>query len=245
MVTWAPWYGDIFRVNRLAASPRYRLVLGFTPPVCLLFLFASLHTSAAEAVRNSSLYILIYMAVGAAWLGVSCHLFAFLGVSARDDALERRNHAALIATIGAMIGIISCFAGANIGEGPGVEVVVVSAATATGSWFVLWHLLEALSGHTVSERITVERNAGSGVRLAGLLVANGAILGAAVAGDWVPERFLYDFAASAWPACLLTVLAILVERRLGLRSSVGRSILIASGYLLLALVWIFPRSMGA
>ncbi len=37
LITWAPWYGDIFRVNRLAAPRSYRLVLGIAPIACLLF----------------------------------------------------------------------------------------------------------------------------------------------------------------------------------------------------------------
>jgi hypothetical protein len=76
--------------------------------------------------------------VGAA-LGISGQLLSFLGVSARDDVLERRNSAALIAVVGALLGAILCIAGGNIGEGPGVEVVIASAGTALCVWFVLWN----------------------------------------------------------------------------------------------------------
>ena len=95
LITWAPWYGDIFRVNRLAAPRSYRLVLGIAPIACLLFLLLCLERSAAKAVRESGFYILIYMALGAAALGICGQLLSFLGVSARDDVLERRNSAAL------------------------------------------------------------------------------------------------------------------------------------------------------
>ncbi len=245
LITWAPWYGDLLRVNRLAGSLSYRLVLGLTPPACLLFLLACLEKLAAKAVQVSVPYTLLYMALGAAWLGISSQLFAFLGVSARDDVLERRNLAALIAVVGAIIGITLCFAGGNIGEGPGVQAVIASAGTATGSWFALWLVLESLTGHAVSERITVERDAASGTRLAGLLVANGVILGAGVAGDWIPSQFLHDFVASTWPALVLTVVAILVERVLRFPSSARCSLLISSCYLLVALVWVLRRGIEA
>ena len=245
LITWAPWYSDIFRVNRLAAPRSYRLVLGLAPIACLLFLLLCLERSAAKAVRESGLYILIYMALGAAALGICGRLLSFLGVSARDDVLERRNSAALIAVVGAFAGATFCFAGGNIGEGPGVAVVMVSAGTALCAWFVLWYLAEAFSGRVVSERITVDRDTGGGVRLAGLLAGNGVILGAAVAGDWIPDRFLHDFAVSAWPAVALTAVAVLVERLSQPRSSIIRSVLTLSGYLLVAVVWVLHRGISA
>ncbi len=245
LITWAPWYGDIFGVNRLAAPRSYRLVLGLAPLACLLFLLLCLERSAAKAVRESGLYILIYMGMGAAAIGVSGRLFSFLGVSARDDVLERRNNAGLIAVVGALLGLSLCFAGGNIGEGPGVEVVIVSAGTALCAWFVLWYLVDVLSGRVVSERITVERDTGSGLRLAGLLAGNGVILGAAVAGAWIPDRFLHDFVVSAWPALVLTVVAVLVERSSQSRSSIVRSVFTVTGYLLVAVVWALHRGIGA
>jgi len=245
LITWAPWYGDIFRVNRLAAPRSHRLILGLAPIACFLFLLLSLERAAAKAVRESDLYIIIYMALGAAALGTSGQMLSFLGVSARDDVLERRNSAALIAVVGALVGAAVCFAGGNIGEGPGVEVVMVSAGTALCAWFVLWYLLDVFSGRVVSDRITVERDTASGVRLAGLLAGNGVVLGAAAAGDWIPGRFLHDFGVSAWPALVLTVVAVLVERFSQLRSSIIRSVFTASGYLLVAVAWVLHRGISA
>lgn len=244
LITWAAWYGDIFRINRLAAPKSSRLILGLTPAVCLTFLLLCLEKWAASAVRESTLYVLIYLALGAALLGVSAQLYPFLGISARDDVLERRNGAGLIAIVAALVGTALCVAGGNIGEGPGMTVVIVSAGMALCTWFVLWYVADLLSGRVVAERITVGRNMGSGVRIAGFLVANGVILGAASAGDWIPGRFLHDFALSAWPALPLTVLATFVERVLGSDSFIGRSILTASGYLLIAVVWVVYRGVG-
>ena len=90
----------------------------------------------------------------------------------------------------------------------------------------------------------MERDRGSAVRLAGLLVVNGLILGAAAAGDWIPAKFLHDFADSAWPAVALTAVAVLVERINGPRSSVGGSILLLLGYLIVAIAWVMHKGFG-
>jgi hypothetical protein len=245
IITWAPWYSDILRVNRLAAPRGHRTVLLLTPIVCLVFLLLSLERSAAKAVRESAALILIYTALGAATLGVSSHLFPFLGISPRDDVLERHGSAGLIAIVGALVGPTLCFVGGNIGKGPGIEVVLASAGAALCLWFVLWYLADLLSAHVISERVAVERDTGSGLRLAGLLAGNGIVLGAAAAGEWVPDRFLHDFALSAWPAWVLTAAAIFVERFLSSRFPSRHSGLTASGYLLPAVVWVLHRGLRA
>ncbi len=50
-------------------------------------------------------------------------------------------------------------------NGPGWWVVVFSAALSTGAFFVLWALVENLTG--VSERVTIERADGAGLRRPG------------------------------------------------------------------------------
>jgi len=244
MIAWAPWYGDVFRVNRLAAPRTYRVFLGLTPVACLLLLLLCLEKSAAKAVRENGSYILIYMALGAAMLGAASRLFSFLGISARDDVLERSNSAGLIAVIGALLGAILCVAGGNIGEGSGVGVVIVSAGTALCAWLVLWYLAELLSRRAVSERITIDRDMGDGVTLAGLLIGNGVILGAAAAGDWMPDRFLRDFAVSAWPALVMTTLAVFIEHISKSRFSAVRSVLTGLGYSVAAIAWVVYRGIG-
>ena len=123
--------------------------------------------------------------------------------------------------------------------------MIVSAGTALGTWFVLWYLADVLSGRAISERITVERHAGSAIRLAGLLTGNGIVLGAAAAGDWTPGKFLHDFSISAWPALGLTAVAVLMDRMSASRSSAGRSAWIGSGYLVIAALWAIYRGHAA
>ena len=207
---WYRWYAAAL-VRTLVIRNASRLIFIIWPIVCLALLFLVLEAWAADDVRGSGTYMVFYMAAGAAWLGACVQLCCLLGISPRDDAVERQNLAAALATAGAMVGITFCFAGANVGNGPGWWVVAFSAALSTGLFFVLWALVENLTG--VSERVTVERSDGAGLRLAGFLIAMGMILGRSVAGDWVSaEATVRDFLAMAWPVLPLAGAAAIVER---------------------------------
>src|SRR2546430_17716021 len=67
------------------------------------------------------------------WIALSQSIFAFLGISIRDDVAERKNRAAGFAAAGMTIAATCCAGGATIGDGPGFEVVggcaVLSTAT--------------------------------------------------------------------------------------------------------------------
>jgi uncharacterized membrane protein YjfL (UPF0719 family) len=149
---------------------------------------------------------------------------------------ERRNPAALVAVVGAFLGTTLFLAGSYMSHDPGLEIVIVAAGVTMFIWFVLWCLVELASGRVISERITVERDSASSVRLASLLTANGLILGTAAAGGWIPNRFP-DFALSASPALALTAVATVVERLSKSRSTVGRSAFIAAVYVVGAAAW--------
>jgi len=153
----------------------------------------------------------MYLVLGAAWVGVWIRLLALTGVSKRDDVVERSNSSAALAVAGAMLGITLCYAGGNIGDGPGWWVVVFAAGLATVAFFAAWMVLETVSG--VSDTVTVDRDPSGGLRLAGFLVACGLLLGRSVAGDWVSaEATVRDFALAAWPVVVLVLVAAIVER---------------------------------
>jgi uncharacterized membrane protein YjfL (UPF0719 family) len=164
----------------------------------------------SEDVRNNSLYLLFYLLMGATWLGIAVLIVPFWGLSARDDAIERQNPAASISISGALLGVTLCFAGGNIGNGPGWWTVVYSAFLSTSAWFLLWLFLELFT--TISESITIDRDRASGWRLASFLVALGLVLGWAVAGDWQSfAATTIDFAIFGWSAIVLTAVALMVE----------------------------------
>jgi len=125
--------------------------------------------------------------------------------------IERANPAAAYAIGGALLGITLCFAGGNIGDGPGWWVVVFSAALSTLAFFILWALLHRFTG--LADAVTIDRDPASGLRLAGYFIGSGLILGRSVAGDWVSmQATVVDFVSTAWPVVLLWVAAVLMER---------------------------------
>lgn len=209
-VAWYRWYSAT-RVRSLAMRNASRPLFVAAPAVCLALLYVVLSRWAADDVRHSGTYMTFYMVVGAAWIGLGAQSCCFLGVSPRDDAVERQNLAAAFATAGALVGITFCFAGGNVGNGPGWWVVVFSAGLATGAFFLLWAVVEWLTG--VSESVTVERADGAGLRLGGFLAGMGMILGRSVAGDWVSaEATVRDFVSGSWPVLPLAAVAVIAER---------------------------------
>jgi uncharacterized membrane protein YjfL (UPF0719 family) len=192
---------------------RDRRALFLYPLAGAVLLFGVLKSFASFDVRDSVVYLFFYMAMGAAWTGVALRLLALCGLSPRDDVIERGNRAAAQAIGGAVLGITLCFAGANIGDGPGWWVVVFSAGLSTGTFFVLWFVLEKLTH--LADTVTIDRDPSAGVRLAGFFIGAGMILGRAVAGDWVSAAdTVRDFAVTAWPVLVLFGLAVYLERRL-------------------------------
>lgn len=209
-VHWAAWSRQATRVTRLTAVPALRTSLLLAPLACLAVLVAVLVLFASFDVRADAFYILFYAVMGAAWVGLAMKVAPYLGVSARDDVIERGNRAALFPVLGVLLGLTLCFAGGNIGDGPGWWVVVFCALLSTGTLFGLWWILELTVAP--SEAITVDRDPASGVRLGALLAAIGIILGRAVAGDWHSfDATVRDFAVAGWPAGAIALLAIGIE----------------------------------
>jgi len=240
---WIRWYLPILRLPRLGARTSARMLLAYVPPACMALLFLLLRAGASFDVRDSAPYLFMYMVMGAGWVSVALMFVPWLGLSPRGDVVERDNLAAARALAGAALALTLCYAGGNIGDGPGWWVVIFCATLATLTLALLWHLLEQW-GH-VAEQVTVERDAAAGTRVAGFLVACGLVLGRAVAGDWTSAgATLRDFVTHGWPVLVLLALAIVLERRL--RATVEQpvpdrtthGVLPALLYLGLALLWV-------
>jgi uncharacterized membrane protein YjfL (UPF0719 family) len=213
LMFWGYWYAVASTVFAFTGGYTARRILLITPLVCVAILYFILRRLASFDVQEDYRYIAMYLTMGLAWIGMNMTLSPYLGIIPRDDAVERRNLAAAIAISGAMLGILLCFAGGNIGDGPGWWVVVFCALLSTAALFLLWTILE-MAGR-VSEVITVDRDTSAGLRLGAFLTAAGLILGRAVAGDWVStEATFRDFLQTAWPILLLLVVAIAIERAL-------------------------------
>ena len=208
---WITWYYALLVIGRKVRTRGPRWPLALAPVVCVLLLYVVLARWSAEDVRTDPAYMVFYMVIGTAWLGFFRLQLPFFGLSFRDDVLERGNDAASCAISGALIGGMCCFAGGNVGNGPGWWVVLFSGLLATATLFLLWWLVHLGSG--LGEKVTIDREVAAGLRAAGFLVGCGLILGRAVAGDWVSAgATTVDFARLAWPGALLAAAVVVVER---------------------------------
>jgi hypothetical protein len=89
--------------------------------------------------------------------------------------------------------------------------VLFSGLLSTVSLFLLWWILHVATG--IADKLGIERDPAAGLRAAGFFVGAGLILGRAVAGDWFSTaETVNDFVRMAWPALLLTAVAIVLER---------------------------------
>lgn len=212
-VLWSVWLFRVFRVPAQFSRFHERSLLLAVPLACAAVLFWILVRYAASDVRDAPVYLFLYMAMGAAWLGVGTLVLPLFGLSGRDDVIERGNRAAAFAISGALLGITLCFAGGNIGDGPGWWVVVFCALLSTGALFLLWTFLDRAT--RLHDAVTIDRDPAAGLRLAGFFVGAGLILGRSVAGDWESAAgTTVDFLTTAWPALVLWIAAVGLERRL-------------------------------
>ncbi|HOX02752.1 MAG TPA: hypothetical protein P5555_05610 [Candidatus Paceibacterota bacterium] len=209
--SWMSWYYALRVVGRAVRPRGWRQPLALVPLVCALLLYVVLARWSAEDVRTDPAYMIFYMVIGMAWLGLFRLPLPLAGLSVRDDVLERGNDAAAWAVSGALIGGTCCFAGANVGNGPGWWVVLFSGLLSTATLMLLWWM--AHLGSRLIEKVTVDRDCAAGVRAAGFLVGAGLMLGRAAAGDWVSAAAtLADFGRMAWPAAALAGVGVIIER---------------------------------
>ena len=243
-VRWGHWFVLPAMLSPVGRARRYPEAAWLAPLVAAGGLFLVLRFFASSDVRGSALYLAFYMVMGAAWVGAASLILGWLGISYRDDLLERGNPAAGLLLTGALLGLALAFAGANVGNGPGWWVVLFCAALSTAAWLASWTLLEQVTGAV--EWVTVDRNVPAALRLAAYLEASGLLLGRAVAGDWVSvEATLVDFARQGGiGAAVLFAGALAGERACRPAAAAGRSspylhgIVPAAAYLLGALAYV-------
>jgi hypothetical protein len=192
---------------------------------CAVSLYFALEKWSSPSVRDDFDEVSFYLIFSLIWIALTQSAFAFLGISIRDDAAERRNRSAGFAAAGLTIAATCCVAGSNIGDGPGFEVVLFCAALATAFLLALWFVVAEISG--LADAITIERDLGAGIRTGGWFAGSGAVLGSCVAGDWISvAATLKDFVRYAWPlavfACGFGLFERSISRRVrGLRPSVA------------------------
>ena len=205
------WLAQVARWSKLPRGGGAVRAIAVVLAICTAILVGVLRTLAASDVIHAPAYIFMYAVLGLAWIRVAALGFPFAGLSLRDDAVERRNGAAITAAAGALIGVTICYAGGNVGDGPGWWVVVFSAALATAGLFVCWLVLAQLT--SVHDVVTIDRDPAAGIRLAGFLVACGLLWARAVAGSWESAaQTVRDAAIALPPLAVILAVALAVER---------------------------------
>jgi|SRR6185503_6477202 len=250
ILTWIWWYWELRAGPMLRRERGPARALGLLPLAALGILFLILKRWSSFDVQSSPAYLFQYVALGAAWLGVGLRFFPRFGISARDDVAERSNLAAAVALSGAILGLVLCYAGGNVGDGPGWWVVVFASGLATAGFFASWAAFE--SAAQPSDAVTIDRDLAAGARHASFSVAQGLVLGRAAAGDWRSAgATLSDFVTNGWPALVLLALAISFERALRPTAAEPRRSLVVCGVvpgvvlLAAALTWIARIGVGS
>lgn len=244
---WFRSYRVLFKACHFRPNTRHRSLFVALPIVCLAFIAVVLLRWSSPDVRSDAGWVVLYIMGGAAWLQLGLFLLALFGVGAREDVVERQNPAAAWVVYGAMIGTTFCYAGSNIGSGPGPEAVLFCAVLSTAFLFGFWFLLERT--FQLGDRITIERDESAGIRAGGWMLSIGLVFGGAVAGDWVStESTIRDFFRYSWIALLFLLGAIGIEgafKRLGARGDTQRrvSFMVAFIYSLAAAIYIAWRGV--
>lgn len=240
-IYWGRWFYVVGQTNWLIRPHRRFAVLFLCLVACIALNFATLRTSADPIVRDSPAYIFLFMMVSGVALASVTIVGNVIGVNAIDDAIRRSNSAAVVAICGVWIGTSLIVSGANIGRGDTIATTIGPMALGVATLVVLWAVFAVIVGMS---SIIVDRDLPSALRLAGLLIAWGLILGRATAGDWESvERTWHDFAVQGWPCAVLLLVTLPIAWRL--RPSVQRrlpsfaiGVLPAFAYLLVALGWV-------
>lgn len=208
---WVVWLWRMANVVTFPGRPGGVAAVGSAVLGCSLLIFIILKTGASSDVVDAPEYLFMYLMVGLAWMKIAEALFRYVGLNARDDVFERGNRAAVLALIGAMIGVTLCYGGGNVGDGPGWWVVLFSAGLATAGLMMSWAVLGQLS--PVNDGVAIDRDSAAGIRLGAWLIACGLILGRGVAGDWVSvSSTLFDLATALPALVVILLLGVFVER---------------------------------
>ena len=207
----ARWYIPPFRLHSLQTR-RFPLdTLLVIPPLCGGLLVFILLKFSDPQVSGDPMYVLLFTAVGGAWLLVTTGFLSWLGFSFRDDVLERHNRPAAVVLGAALVASTIIFAGANIGDGPTIWTTIGPAILGTAILFAIWLIHAKLTD--LSESIAIDRDPAAACRAGGFYIATAIVLGRAVAGDWISsDATIGDFIKQGWPASVLLGLAIVAEK---------------------------------
>ena len=209
------YYLPLLSISPIKRSRLQRFALACLPFVALIPTYVVLQRWADRRVVGHLDYTILFMLGGAMWIFVASRFLEVLGISVRDDAIERNNLAALVAVWGILSGVGIVYALSNIGTGATIWTTLLPGFVATVALLSMALLVE-LTGGAVADAITIDRDVASGLRLGGAVLGCSIILGHAAAGDWDSWNHTWiDLATRGWPAVLIAIAAGVLQRMLG------------------------------
>ena len=203
------WYKPVLSAWPPDRGKIGRSVLGVMPVTAsVITLFVLLNMASFDVV---GIWIVFYIIMGYAWINGGVFLIEYLlDFSWAYDTIHLDNKAAVIPAASSFLGLTLIYAGANIGDGPGWWVILIAGGLGFITWLCLALLLN-LTSH-ISERITVDRDVGCGIRFGMYMLASGLILARASGGDWTSlQATIVEFLVG-WPVLPLAALVLLVEQ---------------------------------
>jgi uncharacterized membrane protein YjfL (UPF0719 family) len=239
--SWAYW-NPILRTSPLGVQRVNRLMMAAWPLSGLMLTYLVVQTWGDANVRGHFDYVLLFLVGAVAWLGMADLAMSVVGISSRDDAIERDNRAATVAVGGWLLGVSVVYALSNVSAGPTIWTTLVPACVGTISLMAVYLIIAIVGGTTIDD-ITIDCDLASGLRLAGALLSAALILGRAGGGQWTSwTQTGIDLLRYSWPVWPLALLAGVVHR--WLRPSPARpradafagGLVPALGYLLFGVV---------
>ncbi len=100
LILWGQWFYSCVSIEDFGRNRSLRYLALAAPCCAIALLFFMLRIYASADVRNDPAYLIMYTMMGAAWLAGLIPGAGFLGLSFRDDWLERGNSAAAAAGYG-------------------------------------------------------------------------------------------------------------------------------------------------
>jgi uncharacterized membrane protein YjfL (UPF0719 family) len=207
------WLYKLFApTHHVYRQHRWRIAILVALAASAVSILFVLRQWASFDVVDAPYYITGYMALGIVWITAAAGLLArFTDIRLQQDVRERNNFAAAVAIGGMLLGSAIAYAGGNIGDGPGFQVVIFSALLSTATVYAAVWLVALTSD--AEERITIDHDLGAALRLGAVAVGIGIIAGRGAAGDWVSvEATLGDYLGVVWPALLFVAATIVHER---------------------------------
>jgi uncharacterized membrane protein YjfL (UPF0719 family) len=209
------YYPPLLSISPIRRSNLQRFALACLPLVALVPTYVVLQRWADPRVVGHLDYTILFMLGGGMWILGASRFLDVLGISIRDDAIERDNLAALLAVWGILSGVGIVYALSNIGTGATIWTTLLPGLVATFA-LLLMSLLAELIGGSVADAITIDRDVASGLRSGGAALGCSIILGHAAAGDWTSWNQTWsDLANHGWPAALIAIAAGVLQRMLG------------------------------